>query len=1019
VSLERVPIAVPFQGGLDRKTDPKAAPVGRLLVCQNARFDVGSTLKKRNGYEAFATTVTGAGMSYANTKALAARGAEPVLLTDGAAYSHQDSLGTWSSIGPAASVAATDVSVAATATNQTQPDSATNQGVTLVAWEDSRGGVWWTLLEAEGGRVLRAPAQVDSAGQRPRCLRVGSVLHLVYATAVSELRILVVNPAAPTATVAPVALTTDLNSSQPSFDAEEHIGTMDDDPALIVWSRTGGGYRVGWLHQSGVLGSTSTGLPPVVDNIGVAVDVGPVISAGAPYAPGAGSNLAVVTYATAGTTTTITAHSDELALGASSTIVETAAVVRLTVVTPDDDNEGTRYVFREYTAATDRDHLVRVALVVISSSVTELATMRGVGLASRAFAEGRTAHAWVAHDVSFFSAYLCMRIGATGSTLCVSRTLPGLAYGLPDRAHLPSVQVDPNDSRVRHWCASWQQQFATEDGDSSVFSEVGIRRVSLDFDSSVAWQTAQLGRSLYLGGACPLVYDGDTMSEAGFHYAADDVTLTMGSNGAASQANGTYLYVVVYEWVDAQGELHRGPVSVPVAAVQTNGPTGFTRVNCPMYRITGKRNVRVGVFRSEAGSEGIFYRVSSLDPSATGPNGYVANDTTVDTVAFDDYFSDATLLTKEPIYTNGGIPSNDPTGSGSVIVGGKSRLFYTDPSDPLIVRYTQEVADGGGAEFSAELSLKVDPYSGAVTALAVMDDRLIVFKRSAIFAVNGAGPLRDPLADPSQGFSQAALVTSDAGCTAPASIAVTPAGIVFQSAKGIHLLGRDMSVSYVGAPVEAFNTQTVTRATLIEDRRQIVFLCSSGETLMFDYGVGQWSTYTNHTGLDAAVIDGTYHYLRTDGRVFRETPGVYRDDNSQIPMVLETAWIKLHPYLQGMSRFYHVHLIGELRSNHTIRFRYQTDYLANWSPANDVAWTTGSGGEYGEGNYGDGAYGGAADEVYAWKVHLGEVGRSIRFRFEDIEAAADAGPSYELSELLLEVGAKAIANRPYAAERTR
>jgi hypothetical protein len=262
-------------------------------------------------------------------------------------------------------------------------------------------------------------------------------------------------------------------------------------------------------------------------------------------------------------------------------------------------------------------------------------------------------------------------------------------------------------------------------------------------------------------------------------------------------------------------------------------------------------------------------------------------------------------------------------------------------------------------------------------------------------------------------------VTSDVGCTAPASIASTPNGIVFQSAKGIYLLGRDLSVSYIGALVEAFNSQTVTRATLIEDRRQVVFLCSTGETLMFDYGVGQWSTYTNHTGLDAVVIDGTYHYLRTDGRVFRETVGLYRDDNSQIPMVLETAWIKMVPYLQGFARFYHVHIIGERRSTHTIRFRFQTDFTANWSPPNDVDWTTESGDPYGDGNYGDGVYGGDAPDVFQWSVHLGEVGQSIRFRFEDVEPTGSFGASYEITELLVTGGIKLPAVRPLAAARTR
>ena len=36
------------------------------------------------------------------------------------------------------------------------------------------------------------------------------------------------------------------------------------------------------------------------------------------------------------------------------------------------------------------------------------------------------------------------------------------------------------------------------------------------------------------------------------------------------------------------------------------------------------------------------------------------------------------------------------------------------------------------------------------------------------------------------------------------------------------------------------------------------------------------------------VVNGLYHYLRTDGRVFRSTPGVYRDDNLKRVFILES-----------------------------------------------------------------------------------------------------------------------------------
>jgi hypothetical protein len=1009
MALTKQPVPVALVGGVESKIDPKAVPTARLLVCQNARFDVGSTLKKRNGYESFSKTITAAGTDYSDAKALTRRGSEPVLLTDGAAYSRMASTGTWSNVGVVSSVNASDESVAHTGSNQVGADHADNNGIRVLAWEDSRGGIWWTLLEVDGGRVLRAPAQLDSAGQRPRCLAVGEVLHVVYATATGELRILVVNPAEPTATLTTSVLTSDLSTTNPSFDAVPTA--LTDEPGFITWAKSTGGYRLGYLAPSGVLGSPVTGFDSVVDNTTAVVSVGPVV------AFDGSDNVAVCWHDATSGNTNVQFHDSLDALVAApgvGQVTDVPAPTRLAITMA---TGSIAYVWREFSAATNRDHLVK-AMSFTGALTSQLAVMRGSCLASRGFLDNNAPHVWLVHDVTFFATYLCFRFEADDTAPCVARSLPGLAYGAPDRAHLPSVHTDADDPRIHRWCATWQQQLPAGDEASAVFAEAGIRLVTLDFDASTAWQTAQLGRSLYIGGACPLRYDGDTIAEAGFHYAPDNIAAPTQGTGGSQTLLSTKTYRFVYEGIDAQGEIHQGATSIGTTVTLTGSNNRLT-FQLPTLRHTSWRRIRIGAFRSEDGDSTAFYRVSSLDPSAVGSNGYILNDPTVDTVTFVDDMSDATLITKEPLYTNGGIPSNDPTASGSILVVGKNRLFYNDPSDPLLVRYTQALVDGYGAEFNAELTFKVDPYGGAVTALAVMDDRVIVFKRSAIFVVNGSGPLAAPQADPSSGFSPAAIVTSDVGCTAPSSIAVTPGGLVFQSAKGIYLLGRDLAVAYIGAPVEAFNSQTVTRATLIEDRRQVVFLCSTGETLMFDYGAGQWSTYTNHTGLDAVVIDATYHYLRTDGRVFRETAGVYRDDNSQIPMVLETAWIKMVPFLQGFSRFYHVHIIGERRSTHTIRFRFQTDFTANWSPPNDVDWTSESGDPYGDGSYGDGVYGGDAPDIYQWSVHLGEVGQSIRFRFEDVEPTGEFGASYEITELLVTGGVKLPAVRPLAAARTR
>lgn len=1008
MALTRNPVAVPLIAGVNTKTDAKAVAPPSLLGLENGVFTKAASIIKRNGYDALSQAITAQGTDYSSPRALATRDDELLLLTDGSAFSYQESVGSWSKIADAATCHASDRSIAHTATNQTVPDAATNNGIRVVAWEDSRGGVYWTLLEATGERVLRAPTVLDASGTRPRCVAAGEVLHIYYAvTASNRIYCAVINPATPLATVTPAILTDDLNGAQPGYDAVPT--TRTNEPALIAWSRLGGGYRIGYVDASGVLGSPLTGHPSVLTNAAVTVGLGPVVNI-----TGTTAALILYTDGTNSTTYETIVVSDPIFVASTVNFAETANVARLATV----HSTATGWsVWRELTAATARDHMVKVRTV---GGVD--VTIRGAGIASSAFADNDIPCCVLAHDVTYFSTYLLAQFNSTGAEVrCMARTLPAVCYGLPSRAHVPSVERDADDSRVYRWCASWQQQIPSgEDGTgtAAIFAEVGIRLVTYDMDPDASWQSAQLGRTLYFGGACQQRYDGDSLAEAGWHYAPDDIAAPTQGTGGALTNPGTYGYIFQYEAINAQGEIERGPASVPVTVTLT-GSNNKTTWAIPTYRFTSRRSVRIGVYRTINGDDSQYFRVTSVDPSATGDNGFVANSTVADTVSFVDAMSDATLITKEPLYTNGDIPSNDPSAPGGLIAVGKNRLFFNDASDPLLVRFTQELADASAAEFADELSIKVDPFGGDVTALAVLDDRLIIFKRSAIFVVAGAGPLRNPLADPGQGFASPQLVTSDVGCTAPRSIASTPVGIVFQSAKGIYLLGRDLAVSYVGAPVELYNSQTVTAATLIEDRTQILFLCSTGKTLLYDYQRGQWGTHTNHTGLDAVVSGGTYHYLRTDGRVFVETPGEYRDDNSQIKLVIETAWIKLAGYLQGFQRVDDATIVGEFKSAHRIRFRYQTDYMAGWSAPIDIDWRTYDAGDlYGEGPYGDGAYGGSPAEVYSWKVHISETCMAIRFRFEDLEDSGNFGASYEISEVLLMAAFKRGAIRPIAESRS-
>ncbi len=1006
MALSKASIAVQFAGGIETKQDDKSVPSTKLLVLQNAVFTKAISLSKRAGYAALPTAVLGTATPYDSAKALAVRGTELLLLTNDRCYSYIESAGAWSDAGVVQSVSQSDRAIAKAPATQTSGDYAACNGIGVAAWEDSRGGVYWCVIEDDGGRIVQAVSQASSTGSRPRCVRVGSKLAVLWAEAVlGQIKIVIIDPASPhtyNATLFPNILVSDLMVAQPNYDAayvgDNTSGATFRNAACITWNSPTG-IRAGWLDPSGVIGSPGTGWPsPDTLVPAAAVTYGPVIEP-LPWfqdlwfvAWGTAAN-AYLTYAT-GYSATVDLQSETALTVASASMIAIACRTTESVTVPGTLDEVVDCWIETRASPNRLSTVVLRTYNVTTAGVSSGTTIRGACLASKGFSDraggfeayGVTherpyanSYVSIVHDVPIFGVYLTVRFDG----VVVARTLPSIAGDAPARSHLPSI-LD-GGARSLRWVAGAKAQLDGINGD--IFTEQGLRLVALDFGDDDSHQTAEAGASLYLGGACPHVYDGRAWAEHGFHYGIDwetSETLHVNSTaGSGGMLNGTYAYVFVPEFTLANGEIVLGPPSKPYE-VEVTGSDDRITLSIPPINITamtGSADARIGVFRSTDGNGDEFFRCSSLDPSATGANGYVTNTTSSDSVTFIDDYSDETLLTKEPLYTNGGILENDPSTSGGLLVGGKGRLFTNDPSDGNLVRFSQERADGRAIECPDGLGIKVPDEGGPVTALGVLDDALIIFKRAAVYFVVGPGPLANP---DQGGFSPPIRIPGDAGCTDPKSIVATPAGLMYKSAKGIWIVDNSRQMSYVGAPVEAFNDQDVTRATLIENSTQVRFLTADGSTLLYDYLFGQWSTFTNHEGADAVELNGTYQYLRNDGQVYAES-ATYTDNGAAISMVIQTAWIHLQETLQGLQRIWHLLILGSRKSQHALRVRYRTDYGAGWSPPFYFNSASAGGSAYGEGVYGDGVYGGSDPTLYQFRAHIGAKCEAIQFEFADVE----------------------------------
>lgn len=443
----------------------------------------------------------------------------------------------------------------------------------------------------------------------------------------------------------------------------------------------------------------------------------------------------------------------------------------------------------------------------------------------------------------------------------------------------------------------------------------------------------------------------------------------------------------------------------------TISPTAVSSVeiNVPTLRITLKDQpnpVRIVGYRWSTNQQ-IYYQFTSV----TSP---VVNDLAVDSVEISDDNSDAAILGQTLLYTTGGVIENiaAPASIDSCLFD--NRLWVIDAEDQNLLWHSKQVIQNVPVEMSDLLTVYVAPTTGTqgstgpMRCIASMDDKLIIFKANALYYINGAGPDNTGA---NSTYSQPTYITGVAGSSNPNSIVLIPVGLMFQSNKGIWLLGRDLSTKYIGSPVERYNDLEVLSAEAIPQSTQVRFILEGGVTLMYDYFYDQWATHTNIQAISGVIYQNLHTYLNSYGQVYQEAPGTFKDGSEPVLMGLTTAWINIAG-VQGFERFYYANLLG---TYHT-PFKLNMQFAYNYNPSashNVIVTPVGNiGVPYGdESVYGGGPnYGGSEGNVFSARVFpQTQKCQSFQVTIQEIydpSYSIEAGEGLSLSGLLLTVGMK-------------
>lgn len=964
MALATQSVPVSFTQGLDTKTDDKQVIQGKLLELENGVFTKAGKINKRFGYDAFSGATSGGGILNAGA-ALGIFNTELCLFTGSQVLGWVPANDNWINRGNAVSVIETNKQIIADGYEQLNPDCSVSNGLEVYAWEDFiRGQVRYSVLDTVTKAFLVSDALVDGYAFAPKVLSFNNYTFIFYVDGAGDLKYRAVNSAAPTVLATAVIVSSSVSNAHSHFDAMVLGGRL-----YIAFNNSAAGTTIVYLNSNFTVTAFKTTSGAASSCLAMWSD--------------ASENIWIALYDGSNVKNYILSFSGSVVHALTTVETITASISRLCGVMT---TATTATIFYESTNGTASKTLVRQNTFTLSGTAgTASVFKRSVGLASKPFSYNGAVYINLTHEsASLQNTYFT--VDSAGNIVAKQNALVG--GGLRTVSGLPEVNSNPDGVFI--YANSVKGRLLSQD--NIVFTLLGVGSSQLDFEHANKFQSVNLGNNLHIVGGILQSYDSVAVVENNFHLFPEGLSATT-SNGGGSMALGTYLYVACYEWTDNYGQIHRSSPSIPLS-VTIAGSNNTATLTIPTLRLTNKSNVRIVVYRTEAGGAVNYYRVSSV----VSP---LFNDPTVDTKTFTDGDADLSILSNELVYTTGGILGNDPPPPCSLIASYKSRIFLAGLEDKNVLWFSKTTIAGAPVEFSAFLTMRCDSRGGDIKAIAVLDDKLIIFKEYAIFVVAGDGPSNT---GDMNDYGDPQLVTSDSGCINPNSVVITPEGIMYQSAKGLCTLTRSLSVEYTGAAVEAFNDLTISSAVLMTYTDQVRFTTEENVILVYDYYYQQWSTFTGLTSTDSDVWNGSYVLLNSSGQVMQENLESFVDGANAIKLRLVTSWLSFAG-LQNFQRVRRMLLLGEYKGAHQLIVNFAYDFSHNYAQQTIID-ASHSANAYGTDIYGaDSPYGGVF-AAYQYRIRLDvQKCEAIKVSIEDNQSTA-FNEGYDISALNFEVGVK-------------
>ena len=959
---------------LDEGSDPKGLPPGTLVRAKNCAMDKFRRLVKKQGTTSL-TMSTVDGDEITTGKRIQTRGDDTTVNNGTAAFCYSSSLALWSELGPPPLTRITRRGLVDSTRSAGAADSVAYNGMLVtvfLAGPAATSAIYIKVEDLETGAIIYAPTLISTNAAWPRVRVSGSTAIVVWSDSVGD--IYAYDLSLTLFTSVSGAGGTALASSGTAFSPVDFdiLTPSGGVPTMYVaWALSAGTDRLQWRDF-------------LVSNF-AAVH----------------SAVASATTSVSPTAICVTANgSTKVHIAGALLSAGTVRLVTITNLTTIAAAVGTFESYHARYVTVEVDDSTNLLVIISGSTVAGAVSRMTTYLTSQAAHTAVAASVRVTWQVISHSRpwrvssrwYIAATVAPKDTSLTVNTPIPNAtgvvleietasAGSTTSVTGSPCTQVGTTENLT-----AWQPSQTGHVPQVSVVSSVAYVPVPYRNQEPLNFQSIPIGFNLYkvqhaseedthrlavIGRAglaaagAPYWMDGASARPYGFCHAPMIIALTASAGGA--MAAGDYSYVAVYEWRDANGVLHRSvpspartvTVTLNQRVLVTVMTSAISQKQSPPYtsaNVYAANPVMVVLYRTTVGATSDHYRLT-LEPEYQ----VLLSDPTAGSVSLSyDTKADADigagsparpLSTQPKLYTDTGELADVPPPSLITVCTHRGRIAGIGP-DLRTIWFTKDstqdttVAPG----FNEALTLA---FAADKTALASLDEKLVVFGENDIDIVHNNGP--DATGQGNDWAIQ--RVQSDVGCVNPRSVVTTPFGIVFESARGLELLDRGLTITWIGRNVEdsLASFPTITSAVLVAEAEEVRFTCNAsngltGIVLAYDYGAKFWFTRTYAAQgpvadvpfADSAVVNGVYTLLRTSGAsaLMRETSSSKLDDGA-VFVERDILWAPLSPAGNlAWHRIKDVSVLGTSVTNHDLKISVARNYATSFEQ--DVTFLAGS-----------------------------------------------------------------------------